>query len=203
MVYVQEKNTQSSEEKNDNATAEVGKEMEAAKDVDGFVWVDQGGSEEKPDVLEEEHVCQDITGPKDALPEETMDVQEIEDGYETDFCESDGDHEISGIPKRHDDVPTKERTYEDTDAVEGAKSIDPDNESKKTSEKPVVEIPLEFLELMEGFCMAVTQEFPSDLVDFAAQFFTRISKKRNQLRKYSIELSDQALFSEVAWSGTI
>ena len=193
---------QSSEEKNDKATADVGKEMEAAKDVDGFVWVEQDGVVEKPDV-EEEYVCQDITGQKDAFPEEPMDVQEIEDGYETDFCESDGDHEISGIPKRHDDVPTKERTYEDSDAVEEAKSIDPENESKKTSEKPVVEIPLEFLELMEGFCMAVTQEFPSDLVDFASQFFTRISKKRNELRKYSIEISDQALFSEVAWSGTI
>lgn len=51
--------------------------------------------------------------------------------------------------------------------------------------------------------MAAVQEFPSDIIDFAYRYFQQIYKRRNALRKYSIEVSDLALFSDVNWVGNI
>jgi clumping factor B len=92
----------------------------------------------------------------------------------------------------------KEEQPEEEKAKAG--QAEPPSSSK---ERPVVEITAEFLELMEGFCMAVSQEFPSDIIDFACRYFQRIHKRRNALRKYSIEVSDLALFSDVNWIGNI
>jgi hypothetical protein len=95
-------------------------------------------------------------------------------------------------PGDRDDVREEERPGEEQTKAGEAKS-----------ERPVVEVTAEFLELMEGFCMAAAQEFPTDVVDFACRYFQRIYKRRDALRKYSIEVSDLALFSDVNWIGNI
>ena len=118
------------------------------------------------------------------------DAQKTEDNYETDFFESD-----------HDDVREEKRPGEE-DAKASLYEM-PAVTPEKPVERPVVEITAEFLELMEGFCMAISQEFPSDIVDFACRYFQRIHRRRNALRKYSIEVSDLALFSDVNWVGNI
>ena len=76
-------------------------------------------------------------------------------------------------------------------------------DTQLTVEPEVVEISLEFLQMLEGFCLAASQEFPNNVVDFAARYFARILKRIAALRKYSIEPSDQALFFESGWTGTV
>ena len=110
-----------------------------------------------------------------------------EENYKADFCEG-----------NFDDVREEEQPGD-----EEAKASQAESPPGGNTERPVVEITAEFLELMEGFCMAAAQEFPGDIIDFACRYFQRIHKRRNALRKYSIEVSDLALFSDVNWVGNI
>ncbi|XP_046858827.1 titin homolog [Xenia sp. Carnegie-2017] len=70
-------------------------------------------------------------------------------------------------------------------------------------QKPVIEISSDFLELLEGFCMAAVQEFPSNVIDFAYKYFQAIREKRKVLRSQSIDVSDIALISDIHWNGNI
>ena len=112
-------------------------------------------------------------------------IENMEENYEYDFYESD-----------RDDI--KEEKFPGGEEAKASHS-----ETPAIKERPVVEITAEFLELMEGFCMAASQEFPNDIIDFASRYFQRIQKRRNALRKCSIEVSDLALFSDVNWVGNI
>lgn len=191
----------------ENIPAEVSEEfspdklLDAVQEVDGYIWVEHLAIEPKPNE-DTEDVCWDATIDK-------ADLHNIEDGYETDFDESEGEFETPGTIISDGDITGMKQAVEEIDKdtkfeKEKEEQIAlGDDDAKKASEPEVVEISLEFLELLEEFCMAVTQEFPSDLVDFAYRYFTRISKKRKEFKKHSIEISDEILFSEIDWNGAI
>ena len=147
------------------------------KEEEGYVIVDHEDTQTEKNV-ETEVACQDSIC-EDIKP----DVKNIEESSEEDR---------SYVQEEEQSSSGEEEKAEDSQA-----------QPVSSKERPVVEISAEFLELMEGFCMAAAQEFPSDIIDFACRYFRRIHKRRNALRKYSIEVSDLALFSDVNWIGNI
>lgn len=134
------------------------------------------------DVRQQNSIGQDDNGIDDS--------EKTEEEYVEDFCEIDEDC---------DDEREEERPVEEE--VE-ASHVETEMHNV-TAERPVIEITAEFLELLEGFCMAAAQEFPSNIVDFACSYFTRIYRRRKALRKYSIEVSDLKMLSDVNWCGNI
>ena len=168
-------------EKSDSAT----KNVDDSKEEEDYVIVHHEDAEIKESIENEVPLQNSIS------QSDKGDAQKTEELYETDFFESD-----------HDDVREEERPGEE-DAKTSLHEIPAETTEKPAADRPVVEITAEFLELLEGFCMAISQEFPSDIVDFACRYFQRIHRRRNALRKYSIEVSDLALFSDVNWVGNI
>lgn len=172
--------------------------LDDGKEVEDYVLVDLGDAEVTPETgIKEVH--HDSISENDTVVDK-IELEEIEDAYEADFFESDGENDVHEPTRDYvieEEQPGDER-HDEAKAVSLETSDGPDN-----TPKPVVEISVEFLELLEGFCMAASQEFPNDVIGFACRYFTRISKRRNALRKYSIEVSDQALFSDMDWCGNI
>lgn len=149
-------------------------------------------------------------------PSETAENATVDDGKEEEYEEYViVDHQdvhaeeriVSEVPRQdlipHDDIPRENSDAKEEESPGSEEATEETTSSAVIPERPVVEISSEFLELMEGFCMAAVQEFPSDIIDFAYRYFQQIYKRRNALRKYSIEVSDLALFSDVNWVGNI